>query len=71
MDFAILVSKRGENYIVLYEGDYEQVAKIKDRITSDNADCAVVIRVDEETYREKKQYLEILNEYIESCIQAD
>jgi len=68
MDFAILVSKRGENYIVLFEGDYDQINKLKDII---DIEGTLVVRVDEDTYRENKQYLEILNEYIEECIKAN
>lgn len=72
MDFAILVAKRGENFIVLYEGPYEQLLKVKDRLTGEQADNGntAVVKIDENKYRERKQYLEILNEYIESCIEA-
>lgn len=70
MDFAILATKRGENFIVLYEGSYEHVVEIKDKLTDNQSDSEsiILVRVDEKTYQEKKYYLEILNEYIESCI---
>lgn len=72
MDFAILVTRCGENFVVLYEGDYEYVQSIHDNLsheTSDNKNT-ILVRVDENVYRDKRQYLEILNEYIESCIES-
>lgn len=69
MDFAILVIKRNENFIVIYEGDYDSVVRAKENIDTD--ENTIVVRIDKDTYNDKKQYLEILNEYIESCIVAE
>lgn len=69
MDFAILVVKRNENFIVIYEGDYDSVVRAKESLSTD--ENAMVVRIDEATYNDKKQYLEILNEYIESCIASE
>lgn len=69
MDFAILVVKRNENFIVIYEGDYGSVVRAKENLNTD--ENTMVVRIDEATYNDKKQYLEILNEYIESCIVAE
>lgn len=69
MDFAILVVKRNENFIVIYEGDYDSVVRAKENLDTD--ENTIVVRIDEATYNDKKQYLEILNEYIESCIVAE
>lgn len=74
MEFAILVAKRGENFIVLYEGEYEQVVEINERLTdkdSEDNTTAFVVKIDEKAYREKRQYLEIFNEYIESSIESN
>lgn len=69
MDFAILVIKRNENFIVIYEGDYDSVVRAKENLDTD--ENTIVVRIDKDTYNDKKQYLEILNEYIESCIVAE
>lgn len=64
-NFAILVCKREDNYIIIYEGEYEKLLSIYERIKSNYSELKVV-QLDKDEYTSKKGDISELNKLLET-----
>jgi hypothetical protein len=71
MEFAVLAVKSDDNFIILAEGNENELVEFSESICDSKnikKSDVLLIKVDKDTYEDKKRYIETLNDYIESLM---
>ena len=68
--FQLVVTKVDGKYIVLADGFENELSDIIGVIKNIIGDNVFVVNVDKEEYDEKKAFIDVLNDYIDSALKA-
>ena len=68
--FQLVVTKMDGRYIVLADGFENELSDIIGVIKNIIGDNVFVVNVDKDEYDEKKAFIDVLNDYIDSALKA-